>query len=89
MGGDDRLSEHHANPRWLRNAFEESFIDGGLTNCSLLRCSVAQEDHYGLGRRVRRRSGNPGKIKGIAEDGLPSGLRASVYLFGAPYRERL
>jgi hypothetical protein len=28
---------HKIDPRWLRNAFEESFIDRGLTNSDVLR----------------------------------------------------
>jgi len=28
---------HKIDPRWLRDAFEESFIDRGLTNSDILR----------------------------------------------------
>jgi hypothetical protein len=28
---------HKIDPRWLRNAFEESFIDRGLTNSDVVR----------------------------------------------------
>jgi hypothetical protein len=29
--------KHKFDPRWVRNAFEESFIDRGLTNSDVLR----------------------------------------------------
>jgi hypothetical protein len=35
---------HKMDPRWLRNAFEESFIDRGLTNYRARNTSSTRED---------------------------------------------